>query len=72
MCHMSGVMCHMSGVRCQVSGVSDGASRWRVGYQRGLPHLVLSVLAYFAFLVKKEFSCFATRVFAWKLQQYPD
>ena len=52
MCHMSHVMCHMSGLRFQVSSVRyqvffcfflqcGGASRWRVCYQRGLPHLVL-------------------------------
>ena len=47
MCHISLVTCHMSGVRCPVSGVnfsfhgkSDGASQWRVFYQRGLPCLV--------------------------------
>ena len=53
MCHMSNVRCHMSGVRCHMSGVrcqvldyifffwqSREASRLRVCYQWGLPHLV--------------------------------
>ena len=52
-CHVSGVMCQVSSDMCQVSGVtyhvsnvifflqSLEASRWRVCYQQGLPHLVL-------------------------------
>ena len=55
-CHVSCVMCHVSCVRCHMSHVnlllllllllflffvqSDGAIRWRVWYQRGLPCLV--------------------------------
>ena len=48
MCHMSGVTCHVSHVRCHIIIIiffifflqSVGARRWRVCYQRGLPHLV--------------------------------
>ena len=54
-CHMPHVMCHVSHVTCHVSCVtchiplfflffllqSGWARRWRVCYQRGLPHLVL-------------------------------
>ena len=36
---VSHVMCHMSGVQCHFFLI-DGASRWRVCYQRGLPRLV--------------------------------
>ena len=51
-CHVSGVTCHMSRVRCQVSGVKciffflqiGRATHWRVCYQGGLPHLVLTAL----------------------------
>ena len=51
-CHVSCVMCHVSHVTCHVSQVthilfyfisfsqSCEASRWRVCYQQGLPHLV--------------------------------
>ena len=47
MCHMSRVMCHLSRVNCHRSHFflffiqSCEAYRWRVGYQRGLPRLVL-------------------------------
>ena len=52
MCHLSPVMCHLSHVQKKFSnfntkkkhfikiGQKDGASRWRVCYQRGLPRLV--------------------------------
>ena len=49
-CHVSHVTCHMTHVTCHMSfffffylkknGQSGGASRWRVCYQQGLPHLV--------------------------------
>ena len=44
-CQVSGVTCHLSGVRCHIFFFlqSDGASRWRVCYQRGRPRLVLVV-----------------------------
>ena len=50
-CHMSHVTFHMSRVTCHVSaffsssffsGQRSEAYRWRVCYQRGLPHLVIS------------------------------
>ena len=44
MCHVSCVMCHVSHVTCQyffLIGQCVGAGQWRVGYQRGLPRLVL-------------------------------
>ena len=51
-CHVSHVTCHMSHVACDMSqffnfylifffGQSGEAYRWRVCYQRGLPHLVI-------------------------------
>ena len=56
-CHVSHVSCHMSRVTCHVSGVtcnyyylfflqSGEASRWRICYQWGLPHLVLVQFRY--------------------------
>ena len=54
-CHMAHVTCHMSHVTCHMSHVTylvshilchflfvqnDGASQWRVCYQRGLPRQV--------------------------------
>ena len=57
MCHVSLVTCHVSPVTCNVSNVfvflvlffiskkigqCDGASQWRVCYQRGLPRLVFN------------------------------
>ena len=46
-CHVSYVMCHISGATCHVLGVmciflSGEASRLRVGYQQGLPRLVVA------------------------------
>ena len=51
MCRMSHIAYQVSHVTCQVShihcifsvggGQNDGASKWRVCYQRGLPRLVL-------------------------------
>ena len=42
-CHVSGVICHLSGVMCHNIYFLQrvGASRRRVFYQQGLPHLVL-------------------------------
>ena len=48
MCHVSHVLCHVSRVTCHMSnffsffGQGGEAYRWRVGYQRGLPCLVVS------------------------------
>ena len=52
LCHMSCVRCEVWGVRCNFFfffflffflGQSVGASRWRVCYQRGQPHLFFYV-----------------------------
>ena len=40
MCHLSHVTCHMSFFPPKNIGLFDGASRWRVCYQRGLPRLI--------------------------------
>ena len=46
MCHLSRVTCHMSFfLFIQKKLQSDGASRWSVCYQRGLPRLVWPYLA---------------------------
>ena len=61
-CHMSPVKCHMSHVKKKLHffvcfflhkkiGQSGGASRWRVCYQRGLPHLALVDTLYFVVLI---------------------
>ena len=60
-CHVSCVMCNMSHVTCHMSHnfyfilflfflQSGEAYQWRVGYQRGLPRLVL-----FYFNISKKF-----------------
>ena len=49
-CHISRVICHVSRVTCpSFFGQSGEAYRWRVCYQRGLPHLVFysNVILYF-------------------------
>ena len=59
MCHVSCVTCHMSHVTCHIIFIlfyfyfflqSGEAYQWRVGYQRGLPRLVL-----FYFNISKKF-----------------
>ena len=64
-CYMSCVMCHMSCVTGHMStkkfekvqkgffGQSDGASGWRVCYQRGLPRVVFFIL-FWEYTLKKE------------------
>ena len=49
MCHVSRVTCHMSILFFYFTkkiGQSDGASWWRVCYQRGLPRLVSDSLSH--------------------------
>ena len=56
-CHVLRVTCHVSRFMCHMSfilffnvffGQSGEVYRWRVCYQRGLPHLVLTYTVVFA------------------------
>ena len=70
-CHMSHVTCHMSKKKKKLHfniffssfflrkkiGQSGGASRWRVCYQQGLPHIVFIHLAFFSIRATSGCAC---------------